>query len=95
MQIKFMSTANSYDKQNEFFINWISSAVSQSLRVWLPYSQKQCPKANTMLFNHFGPHLLEVLCEGVQDHHEAVDIVSGGHGDYIHLDQAPASKEAG
>jgi hypothetical protein len=58
--------------------------------VWLPYSQKQCPKAKIILLNHF----LEVLCEGVPDHHEAVAIVGGGHGDYIHLDQAHASKEA-
>jgi hypothetical protein len=62
--------------------------------VWLPYLLKQCPKAKTILFNHFGPHLLEVLCEGVPDHHEAVAIAGGGNGDYIHLDQAHASKEA-
>jgi hypothetical protein len=42
----------------------------------------------------FDPLLYESLCEGVQEHHESVGILGGGHGDAIHVDQAPASKEA-
>jgi hypothetical protein len=64
IQIKIMSTANSYGKQGEFFINWISSPVSHSLEERWPYSQKHCPKTNIILFTPIGLHLLEVLCDG-------------------------------
>jgi hypothetical protein len=44
--------------------------------------------------NQFEPLLFENLCAGVHEHQEAVGIVGGGHGDGIHVDQAPASIEA-
>jgi hypothetical protein len=39
-----------------------------------------------LLLNQFGPLLFQKLCEGAQDHHEAVGIVGGGHGDDIQVE---------
>jgi hypothetical protein len=44
--------------------------------------------------NQFESLLFENLCAGVQEHHEAVGILGGGHGDGIYVDKASASKEA-
>jgi hypothetical protein len=45
------------------------------------YSQKFCIKAKTTLFTQCGPILLEAICEGLQDHYEAVVIDEGCHFD--------------